>query len=191
MIDPLAFALAVVALLAAPGPTNALLAIAGAGGGWRDALPSVLAAPAAYLLAIAALTTALAPLAAHLPAVMTALRIACALYLMVVSVKLWRYSYQRNMATTPVSASAIFTTTLLNPKGFVLATSVFPTGLGAFGLAPYFAGFATLCVAISLGWFSLGALANNSNARAHCIFCRVGSLAMAGFSGLLSAAALG
>lgn len=191
MTDAFAFALAVFALLAAPGPTNALLAVAGAGRGWRSALGSILAAPAAYLLAIAVLTIALAPLAAHLPAVMTALRIGCALYLLVVSVKLWRYSYQRDMATTPVGASAIFTTTLLNPKSFVLATSVFPTGLAPAALASYFAGFAAICLATSFGWFSLGALANNSSGRAHCVLCRVGSLALAGFSGVLSAAAFG
>lgn len=193
MTDPLAFALTALALLAAPGPTNALLAISGSGAGWRGAPPYLLATVGAYLIAILLLMLALAPLADSLPAAMSALRIACAVYLLVISVKLWRSSFQLGAMQKPLSVGSAFTTTLLNPKSLVFATSVFPTGLGAGQLLPYFAVFALICVAVSAAWFRLGALAasGGTHGRAHCLICRLGSMALAGFSGMLSAAALG
>lgn len=53
MTDPILFAFAVIAILATPGPTNALLATAGAANGLRRSLPLVPAELAGYLIAIA------------------------------------------------------------------------------------------------------------------------------------------
>jgi len=54
MTDPILFAFAVIAILATPGPTNALLATAGAANGLRRSLPLVPAELAGYVIAIAA-----------------------------------------------------------------------------------------------------------------------------------------
>mgnify|MGYP006894100190 CR=1 FL=1 len=59
MTDPIAFVLAVIGLLATPGPTNTLLAASGAAVGFRRSLHLILAEAAGYLCSILVLAVML------------------------------------------------------------------------------------------------------------------------------------
>ncbi len=90
MTETAAFLLASLALLATPGPTNALLATAGAVRGFRGALPAVPAAIAGYGVAIGLLVGLAGPAVAASPLVAAGLKAAAGLYLIRASLKLWR-----------------------------------------------------------------------------------------------------
>ena len=69
MTEPLAFILAVLGLLATPGPTNTLLAASGAAVGLRRSLHLIPAEVSGYLCSILALALVLGPVAQTLAAV--------------------------------------------------------------------------------------------------------------------------
>lgn len=64
MADPVLYLLAVAMLLATPGPTNTLMATAGASAGIRGSLVLLLAELAGYLIAIEAIRLLLGPVIA-------------------------------------------------------------------------------------------------------------------------------
>lgn len=76
MTDPLLFALAALAILATPGPTNTLLAAGAASAGFRQALPLAPAEAAGYLIAISVIGYGLGPAVAASPLLGLALRLA-------------------------------------------------------------------------------------------------------------------
>jgi threonine/homoserine/homoserine lactone efflux protein len=87
-MEPAAFAIACFPLLAAPGPTNTLLATSGAAIGVRGSLPLLAAELSGYLLAIFLLRVLVGPLIAAVPAFGIALRIAAVIYLLHLAAKL-------------------------------------------------------------------------------------------------------
>ncbi|MCB6177198.1 hypothetical protein LHP98_03540 [Rhodobacter sp. Har01] len=144
--------LALIGLLATPGPTNALLALAAAQGGGRRALrlvPVVLAAYAAVVLplwlwgdqALSALPI-LRPLVTGLAAIWVAW----------LAVRLWQLPGAGAAPATTVTARHIAVTTLLNPKALILGLVLLP-GSGATGLAL----FALVVPVVSVLWLLLGA----------------------------------
>jgi hypothetical protein len=76
MTEPLPFLLAVLALLALPGPTNALLAASSAVAGWRRSLPLVVVAVLGYTATVLVIGFSLGQLAQVVPLVGLGLRIA-------------------------------------------------------------------------------------------------------------------
>jgi len=131
-------------VMAAPGPTNALLAAHGAQGlGFR----SLLAVAAAYAIALTAYAASL-PLLSETPSVLVALKLACAAWLCLLAARCWRASEVRR-------AGGLFVTTLLNPKGAFLTLTLAPTG-GVVVLDVVGVGSATLAGAL---WLALGAAA--------------------------------
>ncbi len=155
----LAFVLSAAAILLAPGPTNTLLAAAGVRRGWRAAMPLIASALAGYLIAISAWGIFLASMGDYYPWLSTTVRVACSAYLLYVAVKLWMstgtFSSSGPMAIRP---SVQFLTTLLNPKGLLFASTIFPSQ--AFGdLQVYVMTmglFTGLAVPMGLAWISLG-----------------------------------
>ena len=75
MVEPLAFFLAALTLLAAPGPTNTLLAMSGAAAGLRPSLPLIGAALGGYLVSVLTLGLVLGPVAKGNPVVALALSV--------------------------------------------------------------------------------------------------------------------
>jgi len=129
-MEPAAFAIACFPLLAAPGPTNTLLATSGAAIGVRRSLPLLAAELSGYLLAIFLLRVLVGPLIAAVPAFGIALRIAAVIYLLHLAAKLWRHSgCQSIKASGPVTIFSVFVTTLLNPKAIILAFTLLPAGM--------------------------------------------------------------
>ncbi len=187
-MEPGAFTLAVLALLAVPGPTNTLLAAAGASGGFRESLPLIAAELAGYLLAILVLTLGLGGVVANNPALALGLKLAASLWLGWCAIGLWRQAGEGFAAIDrPVSFRRVFITTLLNPKALIFALVILPPGSGA-----ALAAFATLVVLVATGWIGLGtALARSAGAlMTPPRLWRGAALVLAAFATLLAGTAI-
>lgn len=156
MTDPLLFALAVLAILATPGPTNTLLATAGAASGLRRALLLIPAETSGYLIAISVIGLAFGPVVAASPLLALGLRLMVGLYLIHVAWKLWCGAGLPVAGAALVTPARIFITTLLNPKAIVFALGVVPFGAPTW--PSYLAAFAGLAAMVALGWIGFGAL---------------------------------
>jgi threonine/homoserine/homoserine lactone efflux protein len=148
------------AILAVPGPTNALLAAAGAALGFRSSLKLVPAVLAAYLGAILAWGCLLTPAIAFWPPLAPLLRLACALFLAAIAIRLWRRTTGPSTdPTSMITTRRITLVTLLNPKAFLFAAGVFPPA--AFSQPDVFSSaglaFAAPLVPIALIWIAFGA----------------------------------
>lgn len=165
MPDLSLFLPATVLLLLTPGPTNTLLALSGAQAGLRRSLPLIPAELAGYLLAISGWGVGLALAGAALPWLPPLLRMAAAVYLVFLALRLWRQGPDTGGAAPggapgrPVDAAALFATTLLNPKALIFAGGIFPAGAFAQPdlFAQSFALFAATLPPIALTWIALGA----------------------------------
>lgn len=148
----LAFAL--LALLATPGPTNTLLALAGA-----QAVRRPLVLPLVELAAYMATVLPLSIWGQHWleqsPGLSLILTLAAAVWVAMLAVTLWRHATRSRSRGEPgVTALQVGVTTLLNPKALVFGLVLIPSGpdVGA-GLAL----FAVLVIVVSLAWLWLGA----------------------------------
>lgn len=148
------FILGIAALLVVPGPTNSLLAAAGARSGLASAPKLMLAEVSAYLIAITLLMRWGTPALAAFPAIGALLQLAVAAYLVRSAIWFWRQGGSLDTGRGDVTASRVFLTTLGNPKSVIFAFLIFPATPGpqAFGL------FALINMAIALGWMCMGAL---------------------------------
>jgi threonine/homoserine/homoserine lactone efflux protein len=155
-MSSLEFALALFALLLTPGPTNTLIALAGAERGWTGALRLVPVEAAAYGL----VTLPLAILGSSLSGEHGTLRLfvtlAAAAWVAYLAVTLWRVPQADAMGPGQNGALRLFITTLSNPKGLIIGLVLLPsqpdTALAA-------AGFLAILLAVSAFWAGLGSLA--------------------------------
>ena len=90
MADLWLFLLAVLTILGTPGPTNTLLATAGATAGLRASLPLLLAELSGYLISIGLIRAVLGPILAAVPMLAIVLKVAVAAYLVWIAVEVWR-----------------------------------------------------------------------------------------------------
>jgi threonine/homoserine/homoserine lactone efflux protein len=161
MPGPLLFVSLSLALLLTPGPTNTLLAVAGAGRGLRPSLPLMLAELLGYLLSIHVLVYGIGPFVQAVPIAQTVMRLACALCLLALAIALWR-SNAPLVTKQVINPGRVFTVTLLNPKALVFAFVVLPGLPGRWlALAPYLAGLSVMILGASLVWISFGAAISN------------------------------
>ena len=105
-------------------------------------------------------------------------------YLLYVATRLWRTSLDLNRPTRPVGPKEVFLTTLLNPKGLILAVVVFPAE--AAQLITFGAIFALIVLATGLAWFVLGRGLAMAAGRTGLV-SRLGSLSLLVFAALLAA----
>src|SRR5437867_4767911 len=96
----LAFVVAVVTLLAVPGPTNTLLAASGAAVGFRRSLRLIIGETTGYLVAIVILMQVLAPFVAGAPAGPIVAKAFASVVLILLAIRLWRH------AGTEISAAS-------------------------------------------------------------------------------------
>lgn len=148
-----ATALALLALLAAPGPTNALLALAGAQGGLRAGLARVPLVAAAYLVVVAPMLLWGAPLAESLPLFRAGLSGLAALWVARLALRLWSQPPAESAADN-VAPAAVVVTTLLNPKALIAALVILP---GQGHPALLLALFAACALVSGALWAMLGA----------------------------------
>jgi threonine/homoserine/homoserine lactone efflux protein len=150
------FAIAVGLLLAAPGPTNALLAASGARRGFAAALVLIPVVLLAYAISIGLLTFVAAPSIRHAPLGLPLVRIAAGFYLLWLGLRLWRTADRpASGEERPVSRGQIFVATLLNPKGMVIGLALIPEERAAETLA-YLAVVAVAIAASGALWIVAG-----------------------------------
>jgi threonine/homoserine/homoserine lactone efflux protein len=183
----LTFAFAVLAVLVTPGPTNTLLATAGATVGRARSLALVPAELSAYIISITTIAAVAAPLFAKSPAAAIALKLACGLYLVYAAWSLWRSKPM--LHPDAVGYWRVFVTTLLNPKGLVFALAIFPSwrdGTLNF-IFPHMIVFAIICLGVACCWIAAGSVlrAKTADYLGANAFLRAGSIALGCFAALL------
>jgi threonine/homoserine/homoserine lactone efflux protein len=154
-MTPIETALALLVLLAAPGPTNALLAIAGAERGLRPALGLTWVVPLAYLATTIPLALVGANLLDALPSARAVVTLAAAAWVFRLALGMWRVPRQRG-GTAAVTARQVAVTTLLNPKALIVGLVLLPAA-DLSRLAANVLLLAAEVLAVSLLWTALGA----------------------------------
>jgi len=177
------FAFACASLLATPGPTNTLLATAGAEVGWRRARYLLAAELSGYLLAITILRLVLGPVIASLPVFAFVLQGVVVVYVLHLAIALWRRGNVRLLTGQSITFQRVFLTTLLNPKGLIFAFTLIPA---ADGVLVRLGVLSVEIATIGFGWILLGSafhasLQNAANAK-------IGYRVSAGMLALLASA---
>ena len=163
MNDLLPFVLAVLALLATPGPTNTLMAAAGAQRGVVGSLPLLAGELGGYAIAVTLWIELVGAAAAGQPLVPVVAKLIAAAFLVWSAWKLWANAGHADLAQRGITFDRVFATTLVNPKALVFAFAVFPH-VGFVARLPYLGVLAALVVATAVGWMTLGAVAAHSSA---------------------------
>lgn len=149
------FAAAALIVLLTPGPTNTLLAAAGAAMGVRRAALLPVAEAAGYALAIAAFL-AVTSRFSDVGFVMPALK-AAAVWLVVAAARLWRQPVRIDAAAHVTALRRVFVATILNPKAMLVGTVLIPELMRdrqALGLATFIA----LSGLAGAAWLTMGSL---------------------------------
>jgi threonine/homoserine/homoserine lactone efflux protein len=142
IMQPLPFALAILLLLATPGPTNTLLWLSGAAVGMRRSLPLLLGELGGYLTVIVPVAVIAAPLLSAHPAIGLVLKLAAACWRLFMAHALW--TVKANAASErPIVPGQVFVTTLLNPKALIFTLVIMPQ-VGLQAMPPWLLGFAAL-----------------------------------------------
>ena len=151
-MPPSDLALAVLALLLTPGPTNSLMLLAGAERGLAGAARLIPAELAGYLVAVIPLALIGQSVLAAWPDLRLVVTWGAAAWVAVLAVRLWRVPSVA--AASLVGARELFVTTALNPKALIFGLVLLPS---PDRLGGNLALFAALVVAVALVWAALGA----------------------------------
>lgn len=157
----------VLTILLTPGPTNTLLASAGAQLGMRRACPLIFIEALGYLSAISFwgyFTGALAQIFPSLPPV---IQLISAFYILYLALKLWRSAQSHLALEGNIRQHELFFATLLNPKALILATVVFPIQAwqDTAHYSLYMGLFIIILIPIASFWIFLGSLLKSSQGR--------------------------
>lgn len=158
--DMLLMAMGVAVVLLTPGPTNTLLATAGLQYGFRHSMLLASVELAGYVISISIWGYLLFSTPHRLPWYLPAVQGACAIYLGWLAMRMWHASIDLgHFGQRLVTRRSFFFATLLNPKGLLFASTIFPKR-AFIDLPDYLASmaeFTTLLVPIGLCWIALGA----------------------------------
>jgi threonine/homoserine/homoserine lactone efflux protein len=149
-------ALAILLLLVTPGPTNTLLALAGAERGWLRALRLIPSELLGYLSVTLPLALVGARLLEAAPTARTLVTAAAGAWVLWLALSMWRLPDAQSAGLT-VTARRVMVTTMLNPKGLVFGLVLLPATEVA-KLLGNFALFVTLIVAVAASWALLGSV---------------------------------
>ena len=163
MDNLLPFILAVLALLATPGPTNTLMAAAGAQRGVGRSLPLLAGELGGYAIAITVWIELVGAAAAAQPLVPVIAKLVAVAFLVWSAWKLWANAGHADLNQRGITLGRVFITTLVNPKALVFAFAIFPH-VGFMARLPYAGIFALLVIATAIGWITLGTVAARSSA---------------------------
>ncbi|MBC9903777.1 LysE family translocator [Achromobacter xylosoxidans] len=162
------FAVGVTVILAMPGPTNTLLAAAGLRLGFTRAARLTMAELAGYVVSISLWGRFLEQAAKSLPWLPACVRAASSIYIACLAVRMWRAARAvPTVARQVIGMRTLFTATLLNPKGILFASAVFPPA-AFWSLPAYLAAmalFTALLVPIGLAWVAFGASLGGAKTR--------------------------
>lgn len=189
-LDMTAFTGALGLLLIMPGPTNTVLAVAGSERGFVRGVPLIFMVVFGYLTTVLVLLAFAAPLLHAHPALAKAVAVAAAVWVLTLAVRMWRSGAQ-GKGGDEFSALALYTTTVLNPKGLVIGLALLPEGTIT-QIAPYLAAMVIVVSAVSLIWLSLGATAIRSLSLRHPVLVSRGAAgSLAVFAAALAGRAAG
>jgi threonine/homoserine/homoserine lactone efflux protein len=158
MMTTTEFALALFVLLLTPGPTNTLIALAGAERGWRGAMQLAPYEASAYALVTLPLAIAGGELAAGHATLRHAVTLLAAAWVGYLAVRLWRIPSEEAMGPQPNGALRLFTTTLCKPKGLIIGLVLLPSQ-PHLGWAA--AAFLVILIGVSAFWAVAGHLAGH------------------------------
>ena len=183
MTDPFIYVLAVATILGTPGPTNTLMATAGATQGIARSLNLLIGELSGYLLAISIIRVVLGPVVATVPAIGIALKVIVAIYLVWLAIKVWRSAGTLTVDRAPVTLLDVFITTLFNPKALIFALTVIPAEHPA--LHWYLIGFAGLVIVAGGSWIVIGRVLTIAAGRHAHIVPRAASVVLVGFAAFI------
>ena len=145
--------LGIVVLLLTPGPTNTLMALAGAERGVRRAATLIAAELGGYLAVVVPLAVAGAGLIARVPGLVPLVTAVAAAWVLWLAVHMWRQALSAPAGAATVTAMGVFVTTLLNPKGLIIGLVLLPGQPLAWRIVV----FAGLVAGAAAVWICLGA----------------------------------
>jgi len=154
------FLAGVAVILAMPGPTNTLLAAAGLRQGFMRSARLTGAELAGYLISITVWGRFLEQAAQAFPWLPAVVRVAASVYIAYLSIRMWRAAQTvPSAAQQVIGMRTLFVATLLNPKGILFASAIFPAAafLDLSTYLIFMAMFAALLVPIGLMWVAFGA----------------------------------
>jgi len=121
------FLAGVAVILAMPGPTNTLLAAAGLRQGFLRSARLTGAELAGYLISITVWGRFLEQAAQAFPWLPAVVRVAASVYIAYLSIRMWRAAQTvPSAAQQVIGMRTLFVATLLNPKGILFASAIFP-----------------------------------------------------------------
>ncbi|MFF7399066.1 LysE family translocator [Achromobacter sp. NPDC008082] len=154
------FLAGVAVILAMPGPTNTLLAAAGLRQGFLRSARLTGAELAGYLISITVWGRFLEQAAQAFPWLPAVVRVAASVYIAYLSIRMWRAAQTvPSAAQQVIGMRTLFVATLLNPKGILFASAIFPPAafLTVSTYLVFMAMFAALLLPIGLMWVAFGA----------------------------------
>ncbi|WP_331373186.1 LysE family translocator [Sinorhizobium chiapasense] len=152
-MQPLKFALAILLLLATPGPTNTLLWLSGAAVGVRRSAPLLLGELGGYLTVIVPVAALAAPFMSAHPEIGLIVKLVAACWVLFMAYALWAPIGEA--AVRPITLGQVLITTVLNPKGLIIALAIMPQA-GLVAMLPWLAAFAALVVSAGSLWIIAG-----------------------------------
>jgi threonine/homoserine/homoserine lactone efflux protein len=172
------FVIAVFGLLFMPGPTNSLLALAGAQVGFVRAWRLAPAQAIAYVVVVTSLRSTIGLVLEHLA---WTFRLVASLYLLWLAYKLWHWRPSLSSQEL-ITAREVFVTTMVNPKGLIIAIALIPIDTSA--EIPYVTVVALAAVICGIWWIGLGAIvkSNLQPVRKVQFLSRIGSAVMISFA---------
>ena len=163
MSDQIPFIVGVLALLATPGPTNTLMAAAGAQRGVARSLPLLASEVLGYFIAITAWTELVGAASASQPWVPVGAKLLASAFLIWSAWKLWQNAGHADFRQSGITPGRVLGTTLVNPKALIFAFAIFPP-VGFVARLPYLGLFTGLVIVTAVGWMTLGMLAARRSA---------------------------
>jgi threonine/homoserine/homoserine lactone efflux protein len=164
------FVLALAAIFAVPGPTNAMLLVSGAQRGFVRALPVVGATLSAYIPSVALQYFFGSALIAELTAAAQFIKLALAAYLLVIAWQTWKFEMERSVSGVGlVKARQLFFVTAINPKTVIIAFAIFPPRLPADDLVLHGAIFVVMVSIACCLWAFAGSLLKRLPNRANAL----------------------
>lgn len=189
MTSPILFVFAILILLFTPGPTNTLLWASGAMIGIRRSLPLLLGEIIGYFSAIMLILLLFEPMLQHVPHVERVLAVAVGCYVTHLAVTMWRCATDSVASTAVISFKKIVIVTFLNPKAFIFALTLIPSGDAQSHW--YFVMLAICITTVGFSWIVFGYLVGSATGRKNmALFNRFSSVMLTGFAGFMLFSAL-
>lgn len=158
----------VASILFTPGPTNTLLASSGIRVGFRKSVLLIPAEAFGYLISITCWGILIDKISTHAPFLPSILKLCSAFYILYLALKLWRASFEDPTLIAPaIRKRELFLATLLNPKGILFATAVFPitAWVDANIYVQHMLSFLLILIPVGFFWIFIGQILNSGRIK--------------------------